>query len=79
MIVDAHKLAQEHADSVTRQLRDAANTSEDEKEFHGRALDIFQKFADSAGLKLRTRDEYTVASGRAPSLAAVLIQCTIGL
>lgn len=39
-----------------------------EADFRAKAGDIFQRFADSAGVTLRRHDEYAVASGRADTV-----------
>ena len=68
MPVDVQKLAKAEAPRVARQLDEAAQESLNEAEFRGKAADIFQKFADSAGVTLRRHDEYAVASGRADTV-----------
>lgn len=66
--IDAHAFAEQNAANVARQLEEATRTSSNEAEFRSKAANIFTKFADSAGIPLRTKEEYTVATGRADTV-----------
>src|SRR2546425_8644459 len=68
MPIDMQRLAKDQAPRVARQLDEAARESLNEAEFRAKAANIFQKFADSAGVTLRRHDEYAVASGRADTV-----------